>query len=196
MHPTRELIDSLAVHAALDSETLAHVVDALYSCEEAVTACAAGMLAEQDIDRMRSSVLRDLDCSDVVATTRRLLTRATADDSTLITAQLEACLIACRRSEERCKLTAAEHEHCRLCKDSTHQAAEACRRALKALRSLGRGDTQRKGKTWITPAGRPSPGLPSWRRGPRGRGRRGTGSCRRGSRRWPPPRRRSSRVSE
>jgi hypothetical protein len=57
-----------------------------------------------------------------------------ADDSTLITAQLEACLIACRRSEEQCKLTAAEHEHCRLCTAATHQAAEACRRALKVLR--------------------------------------------------------------
>jgi hypothetical protein len=136
MHPTRELIDSLAAHAALDPETLAHVVDALYSCEEAVNACAAGMLTEQDLDRMRASVLRDMDCSDVVATTRRLLTRATADDSMLLTAQLEACLIACRRSEEQCKLTAPEHEHCRLCTDAAHQAAEACRRALKVLRSL------------------------------------------------------------
>jgi hypothetical protein len=130
----RELIESLAVHAAFDSRTLAHVVDALSGCEEAVIACSAGMVAEQDIDRMRASVLRDLDCSEVVATTRRLLTRATAYDSTLISAQLEACLIACRRSEEQCKLTAAEHEHCRLCAAATHRAAEACRQALEALR--------------------------------------------------------------
>jgi hypothetical protein len=130
----RELIDSLAVHAAVDSRTLASVVDALSGCEEAVIACSAGMVAEQDIDRMRASVLRDLDCSEVVATTRRLLTRATAGDSTLITAQLEACLIACRRSEEQCKLTAAEHEHCRLCTAATHRAAEACRQALEVLR--------------------------------------------------------------
>jgi hypothetical protein len=130
----RELMESLAVHAAFDSGTLAHVVDALSGCEEAVIACSAGMVAEQDIDRMRASVLRDLDCGEVVATTRRLLTRATADDSTLITAQLEACLIACRRSEEQCKLTAAEHEHCRLCTAATHRAAEACREALGVLR--------------------------------------------------------------
>jgi hypothetical protein len=130
----RELIESLAVHAAFDSGTLAHVVDALSGCEEAVIACSAGMMAEQDIDRMRASVLRDLECSEVVATTRRLLTRATADDSTLITAQLEACLIACRRSEQQCKLTAAEHEHCRLCTAATHRAAEACRQALEVLR--------------------------------------------------------------
>jgi hypothetical protein len=134
MDLTRELIDSLAPHAALDSETVVHVVDALSGCEEAVTACAAGMLAAQDLDRMRASVLRDLDCGDVVATTRRLLIRATVDHNTLISAQLEACLIACRRSEEQCKLTAEEHEHCRLCTDATHQAAEACSRALEILR--------------------------------------------------------------
>jgi len=134
MHPVRELIDSLAVHAALDSETLARVIDALASCEEAVTACAAGMLAARDVDRMRASVLCDLNCGDVVATTRRLLTRATPDDSTLIAAQLEACLIACRRSEEQCKLTAAEHEHCHLCTAATRDAAEACRQALGVLR--------------------------------------------------------------
>jgi hypothetical protein len=134
MHSTRELIDSLAVHAALDSETLAHLLDVLSSCEQAVTACAAGMLAAQDIERMRSFVLRDLVCGDVVATTRRLLTRAATDDNTLITTQLEACLIACQRSEEHCKLTAAEHEHCRLCTATTHEAAEACRLALKVLR--------------------------------------------------------------
>jgi hypothetical protein len=131
----RELKESLAVHAAFDPATLAHVVDALSGCEEAVIACSAGMVAEQDIDRMRASVLRDLDCSEIAATTRWLLTRATADDSTLITAQLEACLIACRRSEEQCKLTAAEHEHCRLCTAATHRAAEACRQALEILRS-------------------------------------------------------------
>jgi hypothetical protein len=134
MDLTRDLIDSPAAHAALDSENLANVVDALSGCEEAVNACAAGMLAAQDLDRMRASVLRDLDCSDVVATTRRLLIRATVDHNTLITAQLEACLVACRRSEEQCKLTADEHEHCRLCSDATHQAAEACSRALGVLR--------------------------------------------------------------
>jgi hypothetical protein len=130
----RELIESLAGHAAIDSRTLAQVVDALSGCEEAVIACSAGMVAEQDIDRMRASVLRDLECSEVVATTRRLHTRAPADDSALVTAQLEACLIACRRSEEQCKLTAAEHEHCRLCTAATRRAAEACRQALEALR--------------------------------------------------------------
>ncbi|ETK32763.1 hypothetical protein [Microbispora sp. ATCC PTA-5024] len=135
MLPTRELIDSLSMHAALDTETLASVVDALSDCEEAVTACSAGMLGEQDIDRMRLSVLHDLDCGDVVVATRRLLTRATSDDSALIAAQLEVCLMACRRSHDACSRTASVHEHCRLCAAATDRAADACRRALDALRS-------------------------------------------------------------
>jgi hypothetical protein len=134
MHQTRELIDSLAMPAALDSETLAHVLDVLSSCEDAVTACAAGMLAAEDIEQMRTFVLHDMDCSDIIGTTRRVLTRAAGDDNTLITAQLDACLIACQRSEEHCKLTAEEHEHCRMCAAATHEAVDACRRALKVMR--------------------------------------------------------------
>jgi len=79
--------------------------------------------------------MRDKDCSEVCATTRRLIMRATADDSALITAQLEACLIACQLSEEQCQMTATEHEHCRLCMAATHQAVEACRQALAILRA-------------------------------------------------------------
>lgn len=134
MHPTRELIDSLATHVALDSGTIASTVDALSDCEEAVTACAVGMLDEADVERMRASIRYDLDCGDVLVATRRMLTRATADDNALIAAQLEVCLMACRRSHEACGRTASEHEHCRLCTDATSRAAEACRQALTALR--------------------------------------------------------------
>jgi hypothetical protein len=135
MFPTRELINSLETHVPLDSETLASVVDALSGCEEAVTACAAGMLGEDDVDRLRRSVLHDLDCGDALVATRRLLTRATGDDYGLIAAQLEVCLIACERSNETCSRTAGVHEHCRLCTVATRRAADACRSALDALRT-------------------------------------------------------------
>ncbi len=134
MLPTRELIDSLVTHAPLDTPTIASVVDALSDCEEAVTACAAGMVGEPDVDRMRTAILHDLDCGDVVVATRRLLTRATGEDGALLAAQLEACLIACQRSHEACRRTADAHEHCRLCSEATQRAAEACRQALQAMR--------------------------------------------------------------
>ncbi|MFC4011105.1 four-helix bundle copper-binding protein [Nonomuraea purpurea] len=134
MPSTRELFDSLAVHAALDTQTLASVVDALSECEQAVTACVAGMLGAHDVDGMRSSVLCDMDCGDVALATRRLLTRATREDSALVAAQLEVCLMACRRSHEACSRNAAAHAHCNLCAEATERAADACRRALQALR--------------------------------------------------------------
>lgn len=133
MPQTRELLDSLVIHAPLGTDVIADVVDALSACEEAVTACAAGMIVEEDVDRLRTAVLYDLDCNDVAVATRRMITRATGDG--LLSAQLEACLIACRRSHEECSRHAEHHEHCRLCAAATSRAAEACRRALDALRT-------------------------------------------------------------
>lgn len=135
MPETRELFDSLVAHAPLDSEMLASLIDALAECEEAVTACATGMLALENVDQFRLPVLHDLDCGDVVAVTRRVLTRAKADDSALMSAQLEACLMACQRSYDTCSPHASHHAHCRICSQATERTVEACRRALEALRS-------------------------------------------------------------
>lgn len=92
------------------------------------------MLGEDGIDRLRRSILHDLDCGDVVVATRRLLTRATADDCGLIPAQREVGLISCECGNETCSRTAGVHEHRRLCAAATERAAGACRHALDALR--------------------------------------------------------------
>ena len=133
MLQTRNLFDSLSIKANLNSEVLASVADALSECEEAVVACAAGMLAEEDAMQLRSAVNADLDCADVIGATRRVLTRGNGPDDTLLTAQLEACLIACKHSNERCAQHADHHEHCRICAAATQRAADACRNALRAL---------------------------------------------------------------
>ncbi|MEV1024313.1 hypothetical protein [Streptomyces sp. NPDC050264] len=136
MLQTRELFDSLASRADhLDNQILATTADALSACEQAVTACATGMLAEKEADELRVSINRDLDCADVAAATRRVLTRGTDADPTLLTTQLQACSLACERSHELCSQHAAQHEHCRLCSQATESAATACREVLKALRS-------------------------------------------------------------
>ncbi|MGH3904333.1 MAG: hypothetical protein ACRDTE_09105 [Pseudonocardiaceae bacterium] len=51
---------------------------------------------------MTTGVLRDLDCADVAQATSRVLTRAAGMDLSLLSAQLEACLLACERSHEFC----------------------------------------------------------------------------------------------
>lgn len=133
MHQTRDLFDSLSTKANLNSEVLASIADSLSDCEEAVIACAAGMLADEDAMQLRSAVSADLDCADVIQATRRVLTRGNGPDNTVLTAQLEACRIACEHSNERCAQHAHHHEHCRICSAATQRAADACRNALRAL---------------------------------------------------------------
>ena len=91
------------------------------------------MLAEEDAMQLRAAVSADLDCADVIAATRRVLTRGNGPDRTLLTAQLEACLIACEHSNESCAQHAHHHKHCRICSATTQRTADACRNALRAL---------------------------------------------------------------
>lgn len=136
MLQTRELFDSLASRADhLDNQTLATAVDALSACELAVTACAVGMLAEKEADDLRAAINRDLNCADVAAATRLVLTRGTDAHPAPLMAQLEACAIACEQSHELCAQHAPRHEHCRLCSEATDSAASACHEVLRSLRA-------------------------------------------------------------
>ncbi|MFJ2033130.1 four-helix bundle copper-binding protein [Streptosporangium sp. NPDC087985] len=134
MSNTRELFDTMTAKAGLSSDVLANAVDTLQECEEVVTACAMGMLGEQDALHMASAISRDLDCADVAGTTRRILTRGSGPDNSLISAQVEACLLACERSHALCSQHAARHAHCQMCTDVTRRCADMCRQILGELR--------------------------------------------------------------
>ncbi|MGI5487942.1 four-helix bundle copper-binding protein [Microtetraspora malaysiensis] len=134
MAQTRELFDTVTGKAGLNSEVLARIVDTLQECEEVVAACAMGMLGEQDAMQMASAISRDLDCADIVETTRRVLTRGSGPDNRLISAQFQSCLLACERSHELCSQHAAHHAHCRVCSDATRRCADMCREVLDAIR--------------------------------------------------------------
>ncbi|MEV6227814.1 four-helix bundle copper-binding protein [Saccharopolyspora shandongensis] len=133
MLKTRELFDSLTAKPTLSSDNLAAAVDALQDCVEAVTACSAAMLTEDDLQSLASAVSRDMDCADVVTATRNVLTRASGVDTSLLSAQLEACLVACERSHDLCSKHAERHKHCRMCADATRHCADMCRQALNSL---------------------------------------------------------------
>ncbi|RSO09101.1 hypothetical protein DMH18_19985 [Streptomyces sp. WAC 06783] len=131
---TRELFNSLASRSDhLDNDTLTQTVDALLACEQATTACASGMLAEKEVDELRMSIDRDLDCADIAVATRRVLTRGSNPETTLLAAQLQACVLACQRSHESCDQHVQQPAHCRLCAEATAQAAAACKQAMEAL---------------------------------------------------------------
>ncbi|MFE2985812.1 hypothetical protein [Streptomyces sp. NPDC059262] len=68
----------------------------------ATLACCTGMLAENEADDLRTAISQNLDCTGVVATTRRVLVRGTSHGSAMLAAQLEACRIACEHSQALC----------------------------------------------------------------------------------------------
>jgi hypothetical protein len=133
MSHTHELFESLNIDSNLGSEHIAASVDTLLECEEALTACVAGMLSEPNVGPLISSVVADLDCADVVSATRRLLTRHAGPDSSVLSAQLEACLLACERSSRLCGTHAEYHEHCRICTQATQRCVETTRELLRAI---------------------------------------------------------------
>lgn len=131
MLETRELFDSITIEADIDRDRWSNAITALGNCQDAVTACAGAMLMVGD--GMTSGVLRDLDCADIVQATSRVLTRAAGMDPSLLSAQLEACLLACERSNEFCRTHAEHLPHCRICSESTRECAEACRELLSTV---------------------------------------------------------------
>lgn len=131
MLENRELFDSITIDADIDRERWSNAITALGNCQEAVTTCAGAMLMVED--GMTSGVLRDLDCADIVAATARVLTRAAGMDRNLLSAQLEACLLACERSNEFCRTHAEHLPHCRICSAATKECADACRELLSTL---------------------------------------------------------------
>lgn len=131
MLETRELFDSITIDTDIDGERWSNAITALSNCQNAVTACAGAMLLEGD--DLTSGVLRDLDCADVVQATARVLSRASGMDRSLLSAQLEACLVACERSHEYCRNHAEHLPHCRICSQSTEECAAACRELLASM---------------------------------------------------------------
>ena len=113
----------------VDREVLARCIEACVECAQACDACADACLSEDDVTELRKCIRLNLDCSDICATTGRLVTRQTEYDAPVSKAQLETCRQACGTCAEECERHAEHHEHCRLC-------AEACRRCEEACASL------------------------------------------------------------
>jgi hypothetical protein len=141
MIQTSDLLSSSAMQITphVSSDRLAAAVEAMLDCEEAVTACAAGMLAEDDAMELRTAIAADLNCADVVATTRRVLTRGS--DIALLSSQLEACVMACEHSARLCGPHAAHHAHCRICAEATRRCADQCRQVLQGLHDAAPGQS-------------------------------------------------------
>ena len=119
---TQAMLDS----AGGGSGELASALDALTACEQASTVCATAM---DELGGMAFEVHRALDCADVCAATRRVLSRVAHQDPRVVAAVIESAVVACESSAADCDAQADHHEHCR----RHSAAAHVCAQALRAL---------------------------------------------------------------
>jgi len=108
---------------------LTTVVRALSDLDSDSTTCAAAMMAHDTAD-MVSATRAALDCADIAAAARRVLSRPTATDTGVVRAILAAVATAADRSAAECGQHAGHHGHCRIHSQSAQRAAEICRSEL------------------------------------------------------------------
>jgi hypothetical protein len=135
MTHAREMLEAYPGRVALDAATLVECIEACFDCEQSCSACADADLGEEEVSQMRRCITMCLNCSDVCATTGRILSRQTEFESAMARASLQACVEACWLCAEECEYHAREMnmEHCRVCAQSCRRCERACRDTLSTL---------------------------------------------------------------
>lgn len=118
--------------AQRDRVALAACIQACYECADSCTTCADACLGEPMVADLVGCIRLNLDCSDVCVATGNVLSRQTEPNGTLLRAQIEACITACRLCGEECGRHGDEHEHCRVCAESCRRCEETCQKMLQA----------------------------------------------------------------
>lgn len=117
-------------------ESYAEAVAMLATCEQVCTSCADACLGETEHrERLIRCIRMNLDCADICGTTARLLTRQTETDSSLVQAQVHACVLACQVCADECFSHASMHGHCATCADTCRYCQECCNRLLGEMAS-------------------------------------------------------------
>jgi len=113
-------------------DALAACIDACMECATTCTSCADACLAEEHVQHLVRCIRLNLDCADICAATGMILTRRTMRDETVLRAQLQACIAACRACGDECDTHASEMsmEHCRVCADACRRCEQACQALL------------------------------------------------------------------
>ena len=93
----------------------------------------SGMAGE--LAALKADARHWLNCSDVCATTGRIVSRQTEFEPAMVRAALQACAEACRLCGEECEHHATEMnmEHCRVCAEACRRCERACSDALSAV---------------------------------------------------------------
>ena len=130
MTDLREMLGAVSLEPVFNIDELAAVLQALTDLDRHSTTCATAMMAHNTMD-MLSATRAALDCADIAGAAQRVLSRATASDTGVIRAILEAAVTAADRCATECGQHASHHDHCRVHSETAQRAAELCRAELK-----------------------------------------------------------------
>lgn len=132
--PTSAMLETYPRTFNVDAGLLARAIDVLIECSNTCTQCADACLSEGSLSPELAKCIRlNLDCSDVCATTSRVISRQTEYDANLTRPLLEACAAACKSCGDECSGHADHMEHCRVCADSCRRCEQVCRELLDAM---------------------------------------------------------------
>ena len=114
-------------------DALAACIDACMECAMTCTSCADACLAEeQHLQHLVRCIRLNLDCADICTTTGAIMSRRTMRDESVLRAQLQACIAACRACGDECENHARDMhmEHCAVCAAACRRCEQACQQLL------------------------------------------------------------------
>jgi hypothetical protein len=111
------------------NETLVTAARHAMLCSLFCTSCADACVAE-DMD-MAQCIRVCMDCADICTATAKLAVRRTAQDVSLLRAQLEMCIKSCGVCAAECERH--DHEHCKLCATMCRECEDDCSKALPTV---------------------------------------------------------------
>jgi hypothetical protein len=129
----REMMETHPQPSSGDLDVRVRCIEACSECAVVCTSCADADLGESDLQELVRCIGLCLDCADVCDATRRIVIRLTASEVGVVSATVQACVLACRASREECERHAEHHEHCRICGEVCRRCEQACEDLLASL---------------------------------------------------------------
>ncbi len=118
-----------AANIDLIGECIQATIETAQTCLDCADAC----LGEEDVQDLIRCIRFNQDCADICAATGQIASRQTEPSADILSAQLQACITACKVCGEECNRHASKHEHCRICAESCSRCGSACDRLLSTF---------------------------------------------------------------
>ena len=128
-----EMLQAHPAQSRMDLNVLAECIQSAMDCHQSCVTCADACLAGPKVEQMRHCIRLNQDCADICVASTNVMSRMTEPDWSVMRAQVEALLNACRSNGAECEKHASEQKHCAVCAESCRRCEQACQRMLEAM---------------------------------------------------------------